>query len=292
MSEATRNGPAIAAMLIAMATLILNDTLIKLASDQLPSGQIMALRGTFATALIAMMAWRTGAFAKLSQVAQYPIFLRVAAEIGATVTFLLALFNMPIGNVVALMQVTPLVVIAGAALFLREPVGWRRWAAALAGFVGVMLIIRPGTSAFTPWALLALVTVIFSASRDLATRRIDPATPSLLVTLMTAAAVTVTGYAMYPLQEWQYVGGRELGLLAMAAVSMACAYHMLVLAMRSSDVSVVAPFRYTMVLWATLSGYIVWGELPDGWAIVGTTVVILAGLYSFFRERRLLTDRK
>ncbi len=288
MNNTSRNGPAIAAMLLAMATLILNDTLIKLASDNLPSGQIMALRGTMATALIAVMCWRTGAFGKAARIAQSPVFLRVAAEIGATVTFLLALFNMPIGNVVALMQVTPLVVVAGAALFLREPVGWRRWAAALMGFAGVMLIIRPGTSAFTPWAMLALVTVVFSASRDLATRRIHPETPSALVTLITAAAVTVMGYLMFPFQEWQPVGGREFGLLAMAAISMACAYHMLVLAMRSSDVSVVAPFRYTMVLWATLSGYLVWGELPDTLAVIGTAIVIAAGLYSFFRERYLM----
>lgn len=287
MNKTTGNGPAIAAMLVAMATLILNDTLIKLASSQLPSGQIMAVRGTIAACLIAVMAWRTGAFASLPLLKTRPVFLRVGAEIGATVTFLLALFNMPIGNVVALMQVTPLCVIAGAALFLREPVGWRRWAAALIGFAGVMLIIRPGTSAFTPWAMLALVTVVFSASRDLATRRIDPALPSILVTLVTAVAVTITGYLMFPLQEWQPLSGREFGLLAMAAIAMSTAYHMLVLAMRSGDMSVVAPFRYTMVLWAMLAGYVVWNEFPDTLALIGTAIVIGAGLYSFVREQRL-----
>lgn len=287
MSNDTRNGPAIAAMLIAMATLILNDTLIKLASAQMPSGQILALRGTFATVLIGLMAWQTGALRCLPALKSQPVMLRVCAEVFATIAFLSALFNMPIGNVVALMQVTPLCVVAGAALFLREPVGWRRWAAALAGFAGVMLIIRPGTSAFTPWAIVALVTVVFAATRDLATRRIDPVVPSVLVTLATAAAVTLAGYFLAPLQPWQPVAVREVGLLGVAAIAMAVSYHMMVLAMRSGDVSVVAPFRYTMVLWATLSGYLVWNEVPDTWAIIGTIIVVVAGLYSFFRERSL-----
>jgi drug/metabolite transporter (DMT)-like permease len=181
----------------------------------------------------------------------------------------------------------PLFIVASAAFFLREHVGWRRWLAAGVGFLGVLLIIRPGTETFTPWALLALLAVGFVALRDLATRRIDPALPSLLVTLITAASVSVLGYLVYPLQTWQMPTPFAWGMLAIAAICMAVAYYAMVLAMRSGDIAVVSPFRYSVVLWALLSGYIVWGDKPDGLALAGTVIVVAAGLYTFLRERRL-----
>jgi len=284
---AAGNGRGILAILVAMAALVVNDVLIKLVARDLATGEIIAIRGGFATLIIVLIAWRQGALPNRRLLRERVISYRLVGEIGSTALFLSALFHMPIGLVTAIMQVVPLAVTAGAAAFLGERVGWRRWIAAGAGFVGVLAIIRPGTVAFTPWALVAIAAVVFVALRDLATRRIPADIASLQVTVLTAASVTLLGLAMSPLEVWVVPTGLQLAKLAGASVLLLSAYFLMIVAMRVAEVSVVAPFRYSIVIWALAMGYVVWGEVPDMAAIMGTTLVTGAGLYVFWRERAL-----
>jgi drug/metabolite transporter (DMT)-like permease len=212
--------------------------------------------------------------------------LRVAGEVGGTICFLAAITHLPLANTAAIFQALPLVITLAAALFFGEPVGWRRWLAIAAGFIGVLIIVRPGLAGFTQFSLLALVSVLFSALRDLATRRIPPQIPSMFITLLTTVTVTTAGaIVLTPLGGWRPLSGANIALLALAAVLVLIGYQCVIMAMRSGDISAVAPFRYTALLWAMLLGYLIFGDVPDVPMIAGASIIVLSGLYTFHRER-------
>jgi drug/metabolite transporter (DMT)-like permease len=184
------------------------------------------------------------------------------------------------------MQALPLAVTMGAALVFNEPVGWRRWSAISVGFLGVMIIVRPGFEGFSAYALLVLTAVIFCAIRDLATRRIPAHVPTFLVSTVTAAAITLAGAAtVQPLGGWTTLTFQSTALLAMAAILVLVGYQFIIEAMRTGEISFIAPFRYTALLWAIMMGFVVFGDVPGGAMIAGATIVISSGLYTLYRER-------
>ncbi|MEO3999882.1 DMT family transporter [Mesorhizobium sp. CAU 1732] len=273
-------------MVVSMAGFVMNDTLSKTVIETLNQGQMMFVRGLFASVMIGALAWTQGALRAPSQVAHPMVLLRIVAELVATVTFLLALANMPLANISAVLQALPLAVTMGAALFLGETVGWRRWIAIAVGFAGVLVIVRPGFEGFTAYSLLALVSVVFCAIRDLATRKIPHHVPSLLVSTVTATSVTIGGAILIvPLGGWTPMSGAEIGMLFAAAVLVLFGYQFIIMAMRTGDISFVAPFRYTALLWAILLGYLAFGDVPDTVMIVGASIVVASGLYTLYRER-------
>jgi drug/metabolite transporter (DMT)-like permease len=274
-------------MAVAMAGFTMNDTITKAVSAEMNFGQIMLVRGLFAVALIAALAWHQRALRPLRTLMMRPVALRVVGEVGGTVSFLAAIVHLPLANTAAIFQALPLAVTLGAALMFGEPVGWRRWLAIAAGFIGVLIIVRPGIEGFDRFSLLALVSVVFCAVRDLATRRIPPQIPSLSITLLTTVTVTTTGAAiLVPLGGWTPPSGRALGLLALAAVLLLIGYQCVIMALRSGDISAVAPFRYSALLWAMLLGYLVFGDVPDSLMVLGASIIVLSGLYAFHRERK------
>jgi hypothetical protein len=143
---------------------------------------------------------------------------RTLAEVGSTFCFLTALFNMPIADATAILQSVPLAVALGAAVFLGEPVGWRRYLAIGVGFVGVLIIVRPGGEGFNAYALWALGAVGFIVLRDLSTRRLSPDVPSLQISVLAAAGITVSAGAIALVTEWHPVSAAHLGVLFVAAV--------------------------------------------------------------------------
>jgi len=273
-------------MAAAMATFTMNDTITKQVSSELNIGEIIVVRGAFAIVLIAAFAAWRGALRPWRTLAVKPVGLRVIGEIGGTLTFLSAIAHMPLANAAAIFQALPLVITLGAALVFGEPVGWRRWMAILAGFVGVLVIVRPGTAGFNEFSLLALASVAFCTLRDLATRRIPKEIPSLFITLLTTVTVTMAGaVVIYPLGGWTPPSPRVLGLLALAAVLLLIGYNCVIVALRTGDISAVAPFRYTSLLWAILLGYLVFGDRPDVYMVIGASIIVASGLYAFYRER-------
>ena len=275
-------------MAVAMASFTMNDAITKEMSSEMNFGQVMLVRGVFAMLLMAALFFRRSKVRSLSLAMAKPVALRVAAEVAGTIAFLTAIVHLPLANTAAIFQALPLAVTLGAALFLREPVGWRRWLAISAGFIGVLVIIRPGLVGFSQFSLYALLAVVFFAVRDLATRRIPAQVPSLFVTFVTTVAVTVTGgLILFPLGGWTPLSTKGVSLLALAAVLVLVGYQCVIIALRRGDISAIAPFRYTALLWAILLGYLVFGDVPDAMMATGAAIIVLSGLYTFHRERKL-----
>ncbi|MBC8129871.1 MAG: DMT family transporter, partial [Rhizobiaceae bacterium] len=222
------------------------------------------------------------------------VLLRTLADIGATVSYISALASLPLANASAIFQALPLVVTLGAALFLAEPVGWRRWTAIGVGFLGVLVIVRPGLAGFTSASVYVLVSVVCAAARDLITRRVPQTIPSLFIAMTTAGAVMLTGWLLVPFGEWHPLEPRHLGILAVAAVMIGTGYIFIVEAMRIGDMGFVAPFRYSILVFALVVGVVGFGETPDAFVLLGSAIVVGSGGYAFYRERvrgrRLLLD--
>ena len=273
-------------MATAMAAFTINDAITKAVSAEMNFGQVMLVRGLFAIVLIAALAVHQRALRPLRTLMTMAVVLRVAGEIGATILFLAAIVNLPLANTTAILQVLPLAITLGAALTFGEPVGWRRWLAIAAGFIGVLIIVRPGVEGFNQFSLFALISVIFCAIRDLATKRIPASIPSLFVTLVTTVSVTIAGAAILaPLGGWTPPSGRALALLAFTAILLLTGYQCIIMALRTGDISAVAPFRYSALLWAMLLGYLVFGDVPDAMMVSGAAIIVASGLYAFYRER-------
>ena len=278
----------ITAMVAGMAAVICNDTLVKLTGGEMSTSQIMVIRGSFASVLLFIAAWNFGMLRPLRSVWSANFGWRLVGDALATACFLAGFVHMPIADSNAIQQLIPLSVTAGSALFLGEQVGWRRWTAAFAGLIGVLIIIRPGSIAFNAWSILILASVALVTLRDLTTRRIASAIPSLMLALTSAIAVTAMGGLMAIVEPWPMPTMAGVLRLAGASLFLSLGYLLSIVAVRQGDIAAVMPFRYSVVLFAIVSGYLVWGEIPDFATTLGTALVILAGLYTFARERSRL----
>lgn len=273
-------------MAVSMAGFTINDTFVKLASTEIGTGQIMFVRGTMTTALIFLLCWKTAALRPPRLLFHKSVFGRAFFEMLGTVTFLAGLAHMPIGNASAILQALPLAVTMGAALFLGEPVGWRRWLAIAAGFAGVLIIVRPGADGFNSWALMILACVFFCAARDLITKTTPPEIPSTFMSLGTAGFITISGLVLMPFWGgWNPMEVQTFGYIAAASFFLLFGYLFAINAMRTGEVSFIAPFRYTSLLWALGLGFLVFGDVPDFWMIAGSAIVVMSGVYTFHRER-------
>ena len=275
----------IAAMLAAMAGFVANDACAKLVSEDLPLGEILVLRNAYIGTVVLLIAAATGALSKIGTLLSKPVGWRAVGEVVSTPLYLLALFHMPIANVTAILQMLPLVLTVAAAVMFRESVGPRRWIAALVGLLGVLLIVQPGTDAFSPWSLSAAAALGFIAMRDIATRRIPSTTPTLLIAGSTSVVVFTLGLVLMPFETWAVPTPRHLALLVASGTFLLIAYLCITVAMRTGELSLVGLFRYSIVIWAVLLGYLVWGEWPDPLALMGSVLVVATGAYTVYRER-------
>lgn len=274
-------------MAAAMAGFSCSDALSKTVIASMNAGQIILIRGIFTTLFVYLLARRMGALRSWKVILQPMIALRIACEAIAAATYITALGMMPIANASAIQQAVPLAVTLGAMIFLKEPVGWRRWTAILVGFAGVLIIIRPGPDGFTLAALLVTACMFATAARDLATRCISNDIPSLMVTMCTAVSITIFGaFCIVPFGGWQPVSTTSLLEILLASVLVLIGYQSVILAMRTGEISFVAPFRYLSLIWSTLLGLIAFGEMPDGWSMIGAAIVITSGIYTFYRENK------
>ncbi len=275
-------------MNLSMFSFTVNDTFMKAVTQSLPLYQTIALRGVVAVVGLVIIGAATGGLTlRLSRHDLGLIALRSAADVAATILFLTALMHMPLANLSAVMQAIPLAVTLGAAVFFGDRIGWRRMTAILAGFFGVMVIIRPGTEGFDIWSVLGLLSVLAVMVRDLSVRRLGHAVPSIIVALGAGVAVTAMGLIGSYAEGWQAVSGPEALMVLAAGLMLIIGYLCAVSAMRVGDVGFIAPFRYTSLLWAILLGWLAFGNLPDLWSLVGAGIVVATGLYTLMRERKL-----
>ena len=272
-------------LLIGMGAFALNDALTKSTAGELPTGQIIAIRGVFACVLLAPVFAATAGVASVWRVYSLPVVIRNVAEVLTVFFFLNALFRLPLANVTAILQALPLLMTAAAAILFKEPVGWRRWLAAAVGLLGVLLIIRPGSGEFSWWYVSAFVAMLFIVVRDISTRYIATSTPTMTLTFLTTVVVTIAGFGFGLAEEWVVPSTKTWLTLAGAAVAILIAYYASTECWRGTDISVISPFRYSIVLWALTLGYFLLGEVPSVMTLTGAAIVVGAGLYTLRREQ-------
>ncbi len=282
--DALRGGGAMA---LAMLAFIINDTMIKVVGLGLPFGELLMVRGLFAVAIMAAVAWATGALNHLRLVLSRTVMARTIADVATTFLYLTALLNMPIANATAINQAVPFAIVVLSALFLGERVGLRRLAAVGAGFLGVLLVVKPASGDFNVYSLFAVASMFTISLRDIVTRRIPAAVPASLVALSNATAVTLGGAVYTVFEGWRPLTLVETGVLMACALSLAVAYTFMVLAVRLAHVSATAPFRYTIIVWSLIAGFVVFGDTPDITALLGIALIAGSGLYTLVRERQI-----
>lgn len=273
-------------MVACQVTFTVNDTFMKSLSGDLPFFQAIFLRGVIVAVLMLGLAWWMGQLAfRVPRRDIGLLTLRTAGEVGAAFFYVSALFHMPIANAIAILQVVPLAVALGAWMFLGEPLGWRRLLAIAVGFVGVMLIVRPGMEGFTIWSLYALAGVLSVALRDLATRRMTVSLPSLTIAFTGSIGVALFAAVGASLTEWAPISALAAAQVTGASVALVAAYLMAVAVMRVGDIAFVAPFRYASLVSALILGLVVFGDWPDALTLAGASIVAATGLYTFWREQ-------
>lgn len=281
------NRKGIVAICLAMGLFIANDALVKYVSASLPAAQLIFIRGLFATALLLAAALAMGALrprvltrnGAWRQLTQKAVLARAALDALATMAYLSALFHLPIANASAINMASPVFIAVYAAIVWREKVGPGRWLAIAGGFAGVLLIVQPAATGFNAWSLMALFATVLHTGRDLITRRIALTVPSILITLTTSIAVLLLTGPWSLLQGWEPVGATELGLLAGASVFLSSAYYAVIVGMRTGELSLVAPFRYTALIYALALGWLVWGDVPNALAWSGIVLMVVAGIF-------------
>lgn len=293
MTAATANSSAgskhnlrgICLMAGSMALFSMEDMFLKLAARGIPTGEILFVTCIFAWIFFSTLARAEGK-RTVTRAALHPwVVARNLGEMVGTYAFISALAAIPLATVSAVLQAMPLAVTMGAALFMGEKVGWRRWTAILVGFVGVLLVIKPGLDGFRPEALWVLVTVAGLGLRDLASRAIPAEVSTTQVSAWGVASVTLMGLGMMAFETPVLPEPAQALMLLGTVVFGTTGYWAITSASRTGEVSVVAPFRYTRLVFGIAIGLLVFAEVPDLLTLVGAAVIIGSGLYSFARER-------
>lgn len=275
-------------MTAAMAGFAVEDLLLKVAARTVPVGQVLILFGGAGMLAFAALARARGDRVLTAAILSRAILVRAGFEVTGRLFHTLALAAVPLALVSTLLQATPLVVVAGAALIFGETVGWRRWAAIGAGFLGVLVVLRPGTAGFDAAAMLAVIGMLGFAGRDLATRAAPPAIPTLVLGVYGFAMMIPAGLIVLATTGSApgMPGAGAAAALAGATAIGVAAYYALTRAMRTGEVSVVTPFRYTRLVFGVGLAALLLGERLDAATALGSLLIVGSGLYTLWRNRR------
>jgi len=276
------------AMVLAMAAFSLEDMFIKAASSTVPVGEILVLFGLGGTLAFIVLTLKRGERILSRAILSPAILTRVVCEIAGRFGFTLAIALTPLSSASAILQTTPLVVVAGAAIFFDERVSWSRWLAILIGFVGVLMIIRPGLDGFESASLFAVLGMLGFAGRDLATRAAPAELSNMQLGVYGFFILIPTGLVMLTYSGDAVWLDLTSGSQIVAAILFGViAYYLLTVAMRTGQVAVVTPFRYTRLVFALLLGAIVFSERPDTITLLGSVVIVGSGIYTLLRSHRV-----
>ncbi|MGB1311151.1 MAG: DMT family transporter [Leucothrix sp.] len=275
-------------MIVGMACFTVGDLFVKLCSEELPSGQVMIFLGLGCAIIFATMLKRSGESMWNRAILERSVMLRNAGEIIGAYGMFMALAYSPLSTVTAITQTLPLLLTLTAALFFGEKVGKHRIGAVIIGFIGSLIVIRPGTSGFDQYSLLTLVAVIGMAMRDVGSRLTRRSISSLLLSFYSGLTLLALGCFLLLLS-----GGAKVptfttscylvGLVAAASLGLV----MVTQAVRTGELSVVSPFRYIRLLFAAILGILVLDEVIDSYTIIGSIITILAGIYIWLRENKI-----
>lgn len=274
-------------MTLAMLGFAVEDMFLKSATRTLPVGEVLVVFGTGGMILFAILTRRRGERVLHPAILTPTILIRAGFEVTGRLFHTLAITFTTLSATSAILQSTPLIVVAGAAVLFGERVGWRRWAAIALGFAGALVILRPGLEGFTSLSLLAVIGTLGFAGRDLATRAAPPVLSNLQLGVYGFFAMVPTGAILLAFTGGAALPGwRVTGFLLAAILIGVWSYWMLTRAMRTGEVSVVTPFRYTRLVFALVLGTAVFAERPDAATLIGSAIIVASGLYTLARSRR------
>ena len=280
-------------MMMSMACFAVEDTFIKLLSARLPATQILFSIGFGGAIITLLLAIVLNVNLADKILLNKHVISRTIADLFGALSFTSAMVLIPMSLLASILQATPLFVTLGAAILLGEKVGWRRWSAIFIGFLGVIIILQPGYGNFQLASLLGLTAVLCLALRDVVTRDMATEIPTLTVTFYACLAMGSAGFIAYPffgppIMPTTY----ETIILICAAIIGLTGYFLLVLATRKGDVSVIAPFRYSRLLFSLGLASLILGEKLTLPILLGGLLVVSSGIYTFGRERRLVKIQK
>lgn len=285
MASAAENRRGIIFMLAAMSLFVINDVFMKLAREAYPAGQSIALRAGIAVVIGFALVFLAREGDRLRLAFRPRVLQRGIIEAFGALTFGWSLGLMPLANLTAINMASPLLIVALAVLLGMERVGWRRVVALAVGFVGVLFVVRPGAESFNAAAIVAVISAILVAGRDLTTRTIGDDVPSTVVSLTTTVLVGIVAVAYGFTEEWLPIWRVETIYVALAAVLVTAGTFFIISAFRRTDVGVISQYRYAIVVFATVLGYAVWGDVPDLYALIGVALIVGSGLYTMRRQR-------
>ena len=275
-------------MILAMAGFALEDLFIKHLSSHLPVSQILIILGFSGASVLIITALLTHAPILQRDLLNSSVIIRTLCELFAALFFVSAIALTPLSSAASILMTTPLMVTMGAALFLKEKVGWRRWTAVMVGFFGVLLILRPGFDSFMPESLLAVIATIFLAVRDLSTRTMKASISTTTVSIYAFLACGISGFIAMPFYSAMVIPSSvEVTYFISATFVGVIGYYAVVLATRDGDVSVISPFRYSRLVFAMLLSVIILSERPDLFTLSGALVIVVSGIYTYIRESHL-----
>ena len=289
-------------MIAAMAFFTANDVCVKIVTQALPASQVMAVRGCFAFILSLTIVFILREGAHFYHLKRPLVLARALLEAVVAGTFITAVAALPLAVIAAILQSTPIMMTILVVVFGLEKVGLHRWLATLLGFVGVLLVVKPTTEGVSAAVVIALISALAVALRDLLTQKIKNDVPSSIITLGTTLGVAQMGLllglghvifawarpsASAPLLflPWQPLHMEATILLLLAAICVTCGNFAIIIAFRNTDVSLISPFRYSVMIWAVIAGYVVFQEWPDAWAKAGMVLIILSGIYTLKSEK-------
>jgi len=276
-------------MMISGATFVLNDSLMKLMMVELPPYQTLVMRGTFGLIFAICLLKYNGELRVTRSMISRPLLLRGLFEMGAILTYIIALAYAPIGDVTAIFQTTPLLVILGLILFYREPSSALRVGLIVAGFIGALLVAQPGRGTVTPLVMITFLSALLAAIRDLAARQISKDVPAMIST--TAVIIIVlTGSAVcgFLFEQWKMPHGWQLILAVGSGLFMMLGHHFTLLAYRNASAQAVAPFYYSFMVFAVAAGYVIFGDVPNVISVIGMLVIVVSGLVLLTLEKKPL----
>lgn len=268
-------------MISAMAAFAVEDVLIKATSKALPVGQVLILFGLGGALVFACVAMWQKLPLLTADVVSTPMQFRMVFEIVGRLFYVLAIAFIPLSAATVILQATPLVVVAGAALVFGEKVGWRRWIAICIGLAGVVLIVRPGTDSFSLLTMLAVIGMLGFAGRDLTSRAAPRTLSTSILGLYGFLSIVVAGilYAGWEAAPFAWLGLQTSLCLSTAVLFGVVAYFALMKAMRTGEVSAVTPFRYSRMIFGVGFGVLLFHEPLDGMMLAGCGLIVASGLF-------------
>lgn len=279
-------------MLAGAGTFVLNDSFMKMVLTDLPPYEVLVLRGISGTMCAVGLLAAMGDLKKLPQALNKWVFLRGLLEVGAILTYILALAHAAIGDVTAIFQITPLLVILGMIFIHRESANVPLLALVALGFAGALLVAQPGAGTTSPYIMFAFCTAMFASVRDLAGRRVTTAIPALAASFITIVMV-MAGAAVVGLtsEHWIMPSSKHLVLMAAAGFFMMLGHMFTFLAYRNASAQAVAPFYYAFMIWAVALGYALFGDIPNTLSMSGMLLILASGLGIIYLERHLSKNR-